>query len=136
MRCRRTSLRSRFASVGKDRRGFTLAETLAALAFVAVVIPVAVHGVRIANLAAQVAERRLVAMRVADRVLNEIIATGRWNTAGSGSVQEGRHTFAWRSQSVSWQRATLRELTVSVTFNVQGVERVARASTVVDSAQP
>lgn len=136
MRFKPTNWPSRCARAGCRPAGFTLAETLAALAFVSVVIPVAVHGVRVANLAAQVAERRVVATRVADRVLNEIIATGRWNSAGSGTVQEGRHTFTWRSQAVAWQRATLRELTVSVTFNVQGVERVARAATIVDSAQP
>ena len=117
-------------------RAFTLAETLAALAFVSVVIPVAAHAVRVANLAAQVAERRLVAAHAADRILNELVATGRANLASSGNVQEGRHAFPWRSQSVPWDRASLREVSVLVTFTVQGNEHVARAATIVDVAQP
>lgn len=123
------------ASLGATR-AFTLAETLAALAFVSVVIPVAAHAVRVANLAAQVAERRLVAAHVADRLLNELVATGRANTAASGNAQEGRHAFSWRSQSIAWERATLREVSVVVTFTVQGNEHIARAATIVDSAQP
>jgi|LauGreDrversion4_2_1035121.scaffolds.fasta_scaffold16284_4 type II secretory pathway pseudopilin PulG len=117
------------------RSGFTLAESLAALAFLAVVIPVAVQGVRIANLAGQVAERKVVAAQVADRVLSELVVTGRWNTSSQGTVDEGRHQFSWRSESTSWERATLRQATVVVTYKVQGKEYEVRAATILDSAQ-
>jgi len=121
---------------GADRRsGFTLAESLAALAFLAVVVPVAVNGVRVANLAGQVAERKAVAAQVADRVLNELVVTGRWNSSGRGTVDEGRHQFNWRSESTSWERATLRQVSVIVTYNVQGREYDVRVATVLDSAQ-
>ncbi len=136
MRCKPTRSPSPRASHPKAPGAFTLAETLASLAFVAVVIPVAVHGVRVANLAAQVADRRLVASHVADRILNELVATGRWNMASSGIVQEGRHSFSWRSQTTTWERASLREVSVRVTYSVQGNEHVAHAATLVDSAQP
>ncbi len=121
---------------GVDRRsGFTLAESLAALAFLAVVIPVAVQGVRVANLAGIVAERKVVAAQVADRVLNELVVTGRWNTSSQGTVDEGRHQFSWRSESTSWERATLRQATVVVTYKVQGKDYEVRAATILDSAQ-
>lgn len=136
MRFKPTSSPSHPGRRSRPLGAFTLAETLASLAFVAVVIPVAVHGVRVANLAAQVADRRLVAAQVADRILNDLVATGRWNMSASGSVQEGRHSFSWRSQSASWERASLREVSVLVTYSVQGNEHVARAATLVDSAQP
>jgi type II secretory pathway pseudopilin PulG len=135
MKCRPTSLPSRSAEHARGQGAFTLAETLASLAFVAVVIPIAVHGVRVANLAAQVADRRIVATRVADHVLGELVATGRWNMASSGTVQEGRHTFTWQSQSIAWERATLREVSVTVSYTVQGNPHVARAATILDSAQ-
>ena len=51
----------------RDKRrhaGFTLVEVLAALLFMAIVIPVAVEGLRIASLAGQVAQRKSVAARV------------------------------------------------------------------------
>lgn len=123
------------ASSAKATAGFTLAESLAALAFLAVVVPVAVYGVRIANLAGQVADRRVLAAQVADRVLNELVVTGRWNTGGRGTAEEGRHRFDWRAESQSWERATLRQVSVIVTYKVQGQEYEARSSTILDSAQ-
>ena len=43
--------------------GFTLAEVLAALVFMAIVIPAAVHGLRLAGMAGEVAQRKTVAVR-------------------------------------------------------------------------
>jgi type II secretory pathway pseudopilin PulG len=67
--------------------GFTLAEVLAALVFMAIVIPVAVQGIRVANLAGQVADRKEEASRVAERILNEIVVTSQGNpTSQNGSI--------------------------------------------------
>src|ERR1019366_4127245 len=49
---------------------FTLAEVLAALLFLAIVIPTAVEALHIASLAGEVAARKGAAARVADRILN------------------------------------------------------------------
>jgi hypothetical protein len=54
---------------------------------------------------------------------------------GQGTVDEGRHQFSWRSESTSWERATLRQATVVVTYKVQGKEYEVRAATILDSAQ-
>ena len=69
------------------RRAFTFAEILVAMVFVAIVIPVAVEGVLIANRAGTVAERKRVAARLADRLLAELVLTGEWADASglSGS---------------------------------------------------
>ncbi len=67
------------SSVARRTAAFTLAEVLAALTFMAIVIPVAIEGLRIANRAGVVAQRKTVAARVADSVLNEALvapATG------------------------------------------------------------
>src|SRR5258706_11138235 len=73
------------------RAGFTLAEVLAALLFMAIVIPVALQGIKIANQAGQVAVRKTQAARVAQRVLNESIVTTNWDKSGlSGTVTEDR----------------------------------------------
>ena len=79
------------------RRGvdaFTLAEVLAALVFMAIVIPVALQGLQIASRAGTVAERKREAARVAERVLNESIVTTNYVQAvSSGTVLD----FAMRS---------------------------------------
>ena len=62
----------------KDSRGFTLVETLAAMLFMAIVIPVAVRGVMLANRAGVVAERTRVAAQLADTLLTETVVTESW----------------------------------------------------------
>lgn len=126
------------SSAGDRRRaGFTLAEALAAMAFLAIVIPVAVKAIQVANLAGQVAERKSVAARVADRLMNEMVVTGQWKqSASSGVAEEGARQFRWNLQSRSWDKDTLRLLTMQVTYQVQGKDYDVRLSTLVDSSQP
>ena len=58
--------------------GFTLVEVLAALLFLAIVIPTAVEALHMATLSGEVAARKSVAARVADRILNEAIVMTNW----------------------------------------------------------
>src|SRR4051794_11067064 len=100
---------------------FTLAEVLAALVFMAIVIPVALQGLQIANRAGQVAVRKSEAARVAERVLNESIVTTNWSKSGqSGSVNEGIHQFDWKLHNEVWNQEPLHLLSVQVSFAVQG----------------
>ncbi len=115
--------------------GFTLAEVLAALAFMAIVIPVAVEGLRISNKAGQVAERKAAALRVADRVLNETVATGQWRSASqNGTAMEGTRQYRWNVRSEPWREDAMRLVTVEVLYPVQGEDYDVRLSTVVDNA--
>ncbi len=85
---------------------FTLAEVLAALMFMALVIPVAVQALRIASLAGEVGQRKNEAVRVAERLLNENIALTNWNQANmSGTVSEGTRQFRWTLHSEIWDQA-------------------------------
>src|SRR5436309_10580359 len=87
----------------RARAAFTLAEVLAALAFMAIVIPVAVEGLRIANLAGQVGQRKAVAARISERVLNELMVTGQLRgTTQNGIVQEGAQQYQWSMRSEPW----------------------------------
>src|SRR5437899_13040025 len=87
----------------RHRTGFTLVEVLAALAFMAIVIPVAVEGLRIANLAGQVGQRKATAAHIAERVLNELIVTGQLRGAiQNGVVQEGAQQYQWSMRSEPW----------------------------------
>jgi hypothetical protein len=112
------------------RAAFTLAEVLAALAFMAIVIPVAVEGLRIANLAGQVSERKAVAARLADRILNEWLVTGQAQTAAQeGIIQEGVQEYQWSISLVPWTQDAMRLATVQVIYTVQNQEYDVRLST-------
>jgi len=112
---------------------FTLAEVLAALVFMAIVIPVAVQGLRVANLAGQVAERKAVAARLGDQLLNELLVTGNWQQSNQrGTVREGYHEYRWFVDEENWEWGALRLLTVEVFFDVQGREYEVRLRTLAD----
>jgi type II secretory pathway component PulJ len=110
--------------------GFTLAEVLAALAFLAIVIPVAVEGLRVASRAGQVGQRKAVATRVAQRVLNEfIVSASQVGGMSRGAVEEDSQTYAWTLSNEPWPEDTMRVVTAEVIYTVQGQELSVRLST-------
>lgn len=121
----------------RTQGGFTLAEVLAALVFMAIVIPVAVQGLSVASKSGQVAVRKSEAQRVAERVLNESIITTNWNkSALSGIAFEGVHQFQWQIRNDPWTQEPMRVLSVQVTFAVQNKPYYVRLSTLVDTTPP
>jgi type II secretory pathway pseudopilin PulG len=116
---------------------FTLVEVLAALLFMAIVIPVAVHGLQVASQAGTVADRKATAARLAENKLNELIVTGQWQSAAQkGTVRDGRLTYPWQLETEPWtEDAVMRLVTVQVTVPVQGRDYEVRVSTLVDSTQ-
>ena len=115
---------------------FTLAEVLAALTFMAIVIPVAIEGLHIANRAGVVAQRKTAAARVAEQVLNEaLVASQSQASARNGVVQEGAIDYRWSIRYTTWPEDTMRLVTAEVLFQVQGQEHDVRLSTLVSNSQ-
>lgn len=110
---------------------FTLAEVLAALLFLAIVIPTAVEALHIASLGGEVAVRKSAAARVADRILNESLVTTNWNNGTqNGSTGEGTQTFNWTLSSQNWPEDPAMQLvTAEVRFTAQGKEYSVKLST-------
>jgi len=129
------------------RRGFTLAEILAAMVFVAVLVPVALEGLQIANRAGVMADRRRTAAQLADRLLTESLATESWrNGDQKGDFGEDGPGYRWLLETKAWEPAlsgagsetegTMRAVSVEVFFLVQEREYSARLTTLVeDSAE-
>ncbi len=136
-----TSPTSRLRSTGpKGSAAFTLAEVLAALLFMAIVIPAAIEGLHIASLAGTVAERKGEAARIAQRLLVENLVTTNWNQSGQGgTVTEGLRQFNWTMRNDPWNQDpyqnVIRLLTVEVKFTAQNRDYSVRMSTLVDSTQ-
>ena len=119
----------------RARSGFTLAEVLAALAFMAIVIPVAMQGLSVANTAGQVGLRKVAAARIAERVLNEWIVMGQMQSGNQrGTVQEGVQEFRWTIRTELWNQDTMRVATVQVIYTVQGREFEVHLSTLIDTS--
>ena len=114
---------------------FTLAEVLAALVFMAIVIPVAVECLHVATHASEVAQRKSEATRVAERILNESIVTTNWNQSSqNGTANDGFRQFEWTLQNEPWNQDPIRLLTVQVKYQVQGSDYSVQLSTLADGS--
>jgi len=117
------------------RSAFTLAEVLAAMAFLVILIPVVVMCLQIASRAGEVAQRKSEAARVAERILNESIVTTNWNqSAQNGTVNDGLRQFDWTLQNEPWNQDPMRLLTVQVKYQVQGRDYFVQLSTLADGS--
>jgi type II secretory pathway pseudopilin PulG len=126
------------AKTNKNNAGFTLAEVLAALMFMAIVIPVAIAALRVASLSGEVAERKVAAARIADRVLNEAVVTANSSPlTQSGVAIENGQTFHWTTHNDSWpvsvtSTSSMQVMTADVTYLAQGQTYAVRLSTLVN----
>ena len=123
-----------------NKRAFTLAEVLAALLFMAIVVPVAMQGLHIASLAGSVAQRKGEAARIGQKILNESLITTNWNQSlQNGTIVEGQRQFRWTLRSDPWtqdpSQNVLRQLSVEVIFTAQNRDYSLKLSTLVDSSQ-
>ena len=120
----------------KDSRGFTLVETLAAMLFMAIVIPVAVRGVMLANRAGVVAERTRVAAQLADTLLTETVVTESWRYgAQEGDFEEEWPGYRWILDTEAWEEDAMRLVRVEVLYDVEDREYSVRLSTLAEEEQ-
>ena len=103
-----------------SKPAFTFVEVLAALAVMAIVIPVAIHGTQIASRAGVVAQRRAIALRLADGLLDQLIVENSWgSSAQTGSFGEGLEGYQWKVDSEGWGNGDLNLVSVEVSYVVQ-----------------
>jgi prepilin-type N-terminal cleavage/methylation domain-containing protein len=115
------------------RHGFTLAEVLAALVLMAIVVTVTLEGVAVASRTEVLGQRKAAAARVAERVLDEFLVLGDTaQSTASGTIIEQDVTFNWHLQATNWTEDAMTMLTVQVTFNVQGNDYDVTVSTLFD----
>ena len=141
MKFRTSSINGKKSFADRAQAGFTLAEVLAALLFMAIVIPVAVHGLQVASLAGTVADRKGQAARVAERLLNESLVTTNWSKSlQNGTIVDGDRQFRYTLRNDTWSQDGNMDapklLTVEVTYAVQSRDYFVRLSTLTPSTMP
>ena len=119
--------------MNRRRAAFTLVEILAALAFLGLVIPVSVRAIMVANRAAEVSERSLVAAQLGENRLNELMLASAWSTAESrGTFGDDYPRYRWELRKGDWQSGAMTELTLEVFYPVQAGEHSLVLSTLVN----
>jgi prepilin-type N-terminal cleavage/methylation domain-containing protein len=134
---------------------FTLVELLVSLALLAVIVPVIYQGLRIATLAGEVSQRKALAARIGERVLNEAIVNGQTQSATSGNESAGPYQFRWTLKDEPWNQlgnlqfssypnavnqgvvsqSILHQLSVDVTYTAQGKDYSVHLSTLANISQ-
>ena len=115
----RPSRRQRQAFLRASRQGFTLVEVLATLLLLAITLPAVMNGISLATRTAGQAERRTEAAGLGRAQLNQIVASGTWqsgNTTGNfGTDWPG---YSWELTVAAWPQDTtnagLQELDLKV----------------------
>jgi type II secretory pathway pseudopilin PulG len=125
--------------MGKARRGsagFTLAEALAGMLFLAIVIPATVEGFLVANRAGVLAERNRMAAQLADQKLSGMVLSEEWRDSDEeGDFGEDYPGFRWVLSDEAWGEDTMRLVSVEVFFTVQGREYSIRLSTLAKESE-
>lgn len=117
-------------------RAFTFAEVLAAMVFVAILFPVVMQAISVANRAGVAGARKRTAAQLADTLLAQMILTGDWeSTLTRGDFEDDYPGYRWELEQETWGDDMLVLLTVEVFYTVQGREFSIRLSTVVDESE-
>lgn len=122
---------------GNSLGGFTFAELLAAMLFVAIVVPTVVQGMTLANRSGIIAERKRIAVELADNLLNEWIVTEEWREGQrSGDFGESWPEYRWILVDNNWEEdSAMRVLSVEVFYKAQGKEYSISLTTLVEDAE-
>lgn len=111
-------------------------ELLAAMVFMAIVIPAAVHALTVANRAGLVADHKRVAAQLADSLLSETCVTGDWRHGNqTGNFGEERPGYRWAVRAEPWGKDAMQVVSVEVFFEVQGSEYSVRLSTLAEDTE-
>ncbi len=119
------------------RRGFTLVEVMAALLMMAIVIPVALQGMSTISRTAILGQHKVTAMRIAERVIEEQLmqiqqSQSTSQSSGSGVEIDGDTSYPWTLTSETWAQDNMTQITVQVSFVMQGSTYQMSASTLYD----
>jgi type II secretory pathway pseudopilin PulG len=109
---------------------FTFVEILAALLFLAILVPVVTEALTIANRASVVAERSAIAGELAENKLNDIILTNAWSSSETqGDFGDDWPNYRWKLTQTQRSTDAMTELKMEVFFPVQGRDRSVSLST-------
>jgi type II secretory pathway pseudopilin PulG len=120
------------------QNGFTFVEILAALTFMAILVPVLVSALTLANRTAEIADRTSTAMQLGENQLSQLLIGNNWQSAGgSGDFGASWPGYQWKVDQTPWPQDNnnaMIQLTMHVTFPVQGSQREIQLTTLVSTS--
>ncbi len=119
--------------------GFTLIEVLAALVFLAILVPVIAEALTLSSRVSTLSDRREVAAELAENQLSMELAGGNWQaaTATNGDFGTNYPGYTWKLTQAGWSGDSVNsmtELTMEVDFQVQGKAQSVKLTTLVNAS--
>ena len=120
----------------KRRAGFTFVEVLAAMLFLAIVVPAIVAALTLSNRASEMTDRGTTAGQLAENKLNEMRIGNAWQGAANtgGDCGADFPGYRWEMTQEPWTgdtAAAMTQLKVEVFFKTQGAEHSVALTTLV-----
>ena len=117
----------------KRNCAFTFIEILAALVFLAILVPAVLEGITLSSRTSVLSERSAVAGELAQNKLAELTLNDTWASSNaSGDFGKDWPGYRWESTQATWDMDAMTLLTVKVYFPVQGREQSLNLSTLVN----
>ena len=100
--------------------------------FVALVLPAAVYGIRMAGDAGTASERKITAVQLGESKLSELAVTDEWRRGQNyGTFPEPWEAYSWKLTNEGWTEAGITELRMEVTYTVRQRQQVIYLTTLV-----
>lgn len=114
------------------RSAFTLIEVLTTMVVMAIVLPIAMHGISVSLQAAEMAKRTALAATLADGKLNDLVSNTSQISAGSqsGDFSPDYPGYQWQATTTSLALG-LEQIDVQVTWRGRDGDRKVTVSTVI-----
>jgi len=104
--------------------------------FVALVLPAAVYGIRMAGDAGAVSQRKITAVQLGESKLSELAATDEWRRGQNfGAFPEPWSDYQWKVVSEGWTEAGVTELRMEVTYLVRQRQQTLFLTTLVSEVE-
>ena len=120
------------------RAGFTFVEVLAAMLFLAIVVPAIVTALTLSNRASEMTDCGTTAGQLAENKLNEMLIGNAWQSASNTGGDFGAEFpgYRWQLTQEPWTgdtAASMTQLKVDVFFQTQGTEHSVSLTTMVNT---
>lgn len=117
-------------------RAFTLVEVLVAMTMIAVILPVAMHGISIVLQLGSDARHRAEAATLAQSKLDDITSTGSWQAGDlAGDFGADQPAYHWNAYVQPWNDGSLSEVTVEVSWTARLRQKSVVVGTLVASTE-
>jgi len=123
-----------------DRSAFTLIEVIATLLLLSIALPVIMSGISLSTRAGSVARRRAEAGGLAESKLNELVATGEWQSMlqGDFGTDDPWKDYTWTAELNPWSQSmgvngsnVIQELDLHVNWKEGNAQQQSTVSTLV-----